>query len=89
MDVTSLAVAERHLEVPVEDDALNLQQLVLVAVKEGFDSVISGIWTMIKEKADVEHCQLIEASLMVKFLLTLDLVALVGAGIEVEYGLAE
>lgn len=57
MDVTSLAVAEWYLDVPAEDDALNLQQLVLAAVKEGFDSVISGIWMMIKEKAEVEHRQ--------------------------------
>lgn len=57
MDVTSLAVAERYLDVPAEDDALNLQQLVPAAVKEGFDSVISGIWMMIMEKAEVEHCQ--------------------------------
>lgn len=57
MDETSLPVAERYLDVPAEDDALNLQQLVLAAVKEGFDSVISGIWMMIKEKAEVEHRQ--------------------------------
>lgn len=57
MGVTSLPVAEQYLDVPAEDDALNLQQLVLAAVKEGFDSVISGIWMMIKEKAEVEHHQ--------------------------------